>query len=128
MLAVIYDLPFGRGRWIGGGMNRIADAVVGGWSLDTVMTLQSGQPIAIFMDSPQLADGNQRPNVTCSNLTTGISFYRAAAFQEPYLNTDCFGDRRPGSVMRPDICRICGAPGFAIWTCHCRRNLRSART
>ena len=103
VLAVIYDLPFGRGRWVGGGMNRIADAVVGGWSLDTVMTIQSGQPIAIFMDSPQLADGNQRPNVTCSNLTTGISFYRAAASQEPYLNTDCFGDpgdQVPGNAPR----------------------------
>src|SRR5204862_7606236 len=39
VLAVIYDLPFGRGRWVGGGMNRITDAIVGGWSLDSVMTI-----------------------------------------------------------------------------------------
>ena len=36
-------------------------------------------------------------------MTTGISFYRAAAFQEPYLNTDCFGDpgdQVPGNAPR----------------------------
>ena len=102
-MAVIYDLPFGRGRWIGDGMNRIADAIVGGWSLDTFMTLQTGQPIAIMMASPRLADGNQRPDVTCSNLTSGISFYHAAASGEPYLNPDCFGDpgdQIPGNAPR----------------------------
>ncbi|MFY9561359.1 MAG: TonB-dependent receptor [Terriglobales bacterium] len=102
-IAVIYDLPFGRGRWIGGGMNRVADAIVGGWSLDGFITFQSGQPIAIYMSSPLLADGNQRPNVTCSNLRTGISYDRAAATGEPYLNTDCFedpGDQVPGNAPR----------------------------
>jgi len=102
-MAVIYDLPFGRGRWIGGGMNRVADAIVGGWSLDGFITLQSGQPIAIQMASPLLADGNQRPNVTCSNLRTGISYYEAAATGQPYLNTDCFadpGDQVPGNAPR----------------------------
>jgi hypothetical protein len=102
-VAVIYGLPFGHGRWIGGGMNRVADAIVGGWSLDTIVTLQSGQPIAVFMANPQLADGNQRPNVTCSNLRTGISFYRAAATGLPYLNQDCFddpGDQVPGNAPR----------------------------
>jgi hypothetical protein len=102
-MAVIYDLPFGRGRWIGGGMNRVADAIVGGWSLDGFITLQSGQPIAIQMASPLLADGNQRPNVICSNLRTGISYYDAAATGQPYLNTDCFadpGDQVPGNAPR----------------------------
>lgn len=102
-MAVIYDLPFGRGRWIGSGMNRVADAFVGGWSLDGFVTFQSGQPIAIQMASPLLADGNQRPNVICSNVRTGISFGRAAATGEPYINTDCFedpGDQVPGNAPR----------------------------
>ena len=33
--AFIIDLPVGRGRWIGRGMNNVADAIVGGWSLDS---------------------------------------------------------------------------------------------
>ena len=55
------------------------------------------------MAEGRLADGNQRPNVTCSQMRTGISFYRAAATGEPYLNVDCFddpGDNIPGNAPR----------------------------
>ena len=79
-VAIILDLPIGRGRWVGSGMNNIADAIVGGWSLESFLTLQSGQPIAIVMaDGGRLTDGNtQGPNVICSQLTTGIDFHEAA--------------------------------------------------
>ena len=46
-LAVVVDLPIGRKQWIGGNMNRAVDAVVGGWSLATIITEQSGQPMAL---------------------------------------------------------------------------------
>jgi hypothetical protein len=101
--AVIFDLPIGRGRWIGSDMGPVVDGIVGGWSLDAFITLQGGQPLAIPMASARLADGNQRPNVTCSDLTTGISFKQAALTGDPYLNTDCFadpGDNIPGNAPR----------------------------
>lgn len=101
--AIILDLPFGRGRWIGGGMNRVMDGIVGGWSLDAFITLQTGQPLAILMASPRLADGNQRPNVTCEQLTSGLSFKEAAMSEQSYLNSDCFadpGDNIPGNAPR----------------------------
>ncbi|HZC24751.1 MAG TPA: TonB-dependent receptor, partial [Candidatus Binatia bacterium] len=47
--AVVVDLPVGRKQWIGGNMNRGVDAVVGGWSLATIITEQSGQPLALGM-------------------------------------------------------------------------------
>jgi hypothetical protein len=101
--AIIIDLPIGRGRWIGAGMNNIADAIVGGWSLESFITLQSGQPIAIINDASRLTDGNQRPNVICSQLRTGINFHEAARTGDPYLNQDCFadpGDNIPGNAPR----------------------------
>ena len=101
--AFILDLPIGRGRWIGSGMNSVAEAIVGGWSLDTFLTLQSGQPIAIVDSNSRLTDGNQRPNVICSQLRTGISYHEAARTGEPYLNQDCFGDpgdNIPGNAPR----------------------------
>ncbi len=101
--AFIVDLPIGRSRWIGRDMNRVADAIVGGWSLYSFLTLQSGQPLAISMGSPRLADGNQRPNVTCSQLTTGISYREAARTGAPFLNADCLadpGDNIPGNAPR----------------------------
>ncbi len=101
--AIIFDLPFGRGRWIGGGMNRVMDGIVGGWALNTVVTLQSGNPLALFNSAGLLADGNQRPNVVCSQLSSGLSYRDAAKSGGSVLNQDCFGDpgdNIPGNAPR----------------------------
>ena len=106
--AVVIDLPIGRNQWIGGNMNRVVDGVIGGWSIATMITEQSGQPIAIGMSSPQLANGTQRPNVICPQLKTGTSMHAAALTWEnasplSVLNTNCFGnpgDQVPGNAPR----------------------------
>jgi len=101
--AFILDLPIGRSRWIGRDMNKVLDGIVGGWSLYSFLTLQSGQPLALAMSSPRLADGNQRPDVTCSQLTTGVGYRDAARTGVPFLNSDCLadpGDNIPGNAPR----------------------------
>jgi len=101
--AIILDLPFGKGRWIGGGMNHVLDAIVGGWSLNTVTTFQSGNPLALYNSAGLLADGNQRPNVICSQLSSGLSYRDAAKTGGSVLNQDCFGDpgdNIPGNAPR----------------------------
>jgi hypothetical protein len=47
----IYELPFGRGRQFGSGMNRIADEAVGEWKLSTVMSFHTGFPITVTSDN-----------------------------------------------------------------------------
>jgi len=42
-----YELPFGRGRQFGGGMNRIADEAVGGWKVGSIMSFHTGFPITV---------------------------------------------------------------------------------
>ncbi|MGC2583560.1 MAG: hypothetical protein WA399_15755, partial [Acidobacteriaceae bacterium] len=101
--AVVADSPIGRGRAIGANMNRVLDYFVGGWQGSTLATYQTGTPMPISMGNPRLADGNQRPDVTCSQVTTGISIHNAAFTQQPYLNTNCFadpGDQQPGNAPR----------------------------
>jgi hypothetical protein len=43
--AVIYELPIGKGRKHLAGMNKVADALVGGWSLSGLFTYNTGIPI-----------------------------------------------------------------------------------
>lgn len=43
----VYDLPFGRGRQFGAGMNRFADEAVGGWKASTTMSFHTGFPITV---------------------------------------------------------------------------------
>jgi hypothetical protein len=115
--AVVIDLPVGRNQWIGGNMNRAVDAVVGGWSVATMVTQQSGQPMAISMSDPRLANGSQRPNIVCSQLKTGSSMKDVAMNWEAnsnaegangaplvsFINPNCFadpGDQNPGNARR----------------------------
>jgi hypothetical protein len=44
---VVYQLPFGRGKRFGGGVNRLVDAVVGGWTLSGLWRWTSGYPFSI---------------------------------------------------------------------------------
>ncbi len=102
-MATIVDVPVGRGRWIGRDMNRVLDAIVGGWSISTILTFQSGTPLTLAIADARLADGSQRPDVTCSQLSTGISYHQAAATGQPIINASCFsdpGDQVPGNAPR----------------------------
>ena len=40
--SAVYELPVGKGRTIGSGMNRFADAIIGGWQLSSIFLWQSG--------------------------------------------------------------------------------------
>ncbi|MEO8436213.1 MAG: carboxypeptidase-like regulatory domain-containing protein [Pyrinomonadaceae bacterium] len=42
-----YQLPLGRGRAFGGDMNRILDAIIGGWQLNGTYEWQSGEPFLL---------------------------------------------------------------------------------
>lgn len=41
-----YDLPFGRGKWVARGVNRWADALIGGWQVAGVYMYESGDPLS----------------------------------------------------------------------------------
>jgi hypothetical protein len=115
--AVVVDLPVGRKQWIGGDMNRALDAVIGGWSIATMITEQSGQPMAISDALGRLANGSQRPNVVCSQLRSGVSMRTVALNWQQnaaaesngsppvasFFNPNCFadpGDQTPGNAPR----------------------------
>jgi hypothetical protein len=101
--AIIFDLPIGKDRLVGAKMSPLLDGIVGGWAFSTFLTFQSGQPLALFNSAGLLADGNQRPNVTCPQLKTGLSYRDAAKSGGAILNQDCFGDpgdNIPGNAPR----------------------------
>jgi carboxypeptidase family protein/TonB-dependent receptor-like protein len=109
VLATIIQAPVGRGRWIGRDMNRVADGFIGGWSISTIITLQNGQPLPIAMADPRLDGGNQRPDVICGQLSTGLSYHQAASnflnglANSSLFNANCFadpGDQVPGNAPR----------------------------
>lgn len=59
--SAVYSLPFGRGKTFGAKMNRGLDQIVGGWQVNTVVTLDSGTPID-FSTSGNNIGGNSIDN------------------------------------------------------------------
>jgi hypothetical protein len=39
----VYELPFGRGRWIGSNSSGLVDRLIGGWEFDGIVRIQSGR-------------------------------------------------------------------------------------
>jgi len=58
-IAGVFDLPFGKGRPIGGSMNRAADMIAGGWTLNWNVTYQSGWALD-YPNAPQFTGGSAK--------------------------------------------------------------------
>ena len=41
----VYNFPFGRGQRFGGGVNHALDLLIGGWQLNDIVLLSTGQPV-----------------------------------------------------------------------------------
>lgn len=47
----VWDIPFGRGRRWGSDLNPIADTFIGGWQLNGIWRIQSGQPFDVRLNN-----------------------------------------------------------------------------
>lgn len=108
VLSAVYELPFGRGRALSAG-NGVIDAVIGGWQLNSIVTLQSGLPIVVRGASNFRAD---RPNSTGQSAKldnpTAAQWFDTTAFVNPPDYT--FGNL--GRVL-PDV-RSPGVKNFDL--------------
>src|SRR5205807_6874798 len=47
VLASVLDLPFGKGKKFANNLGGVANKLIGGWGIDTIITFQKGFPIII---------------------------------------------------------------------------------
>lgn len=116
MLAPTVNLPFGQGhKWFQTGLG---DLLLGGWSITTVVNVQSGFPIGVSQNEPTasfLFSGALRPNVVPGvdflvpgNVTDRISanvsdnrYLNPAAFQATPFNRFGNAPRTLPGVLSP---------------------------
>lgn len=73
VVSLIYELPIGRGKAVGSNVNRVVDAIAGGWQIAGIGTFRSGVPLSITSNQNTTFSfgGNQNPdllrNPTISN-------------------------------------------------------------
>ena len=84
-----YELPFGRGRYFGRAMNRVADQVAGGWQLAGGVTFYSGFPfdVAASSNTLNIGEGSRANRLSNGNLPsdqrTLTQWFNTAAFADP---------------------------------------------
>lgn len=52
----IWDLPFGKGRRFGSGSSGVVRAIIDGWNVNGVLTLQAGRPFTVYSGANQLSN------------------------------------------------------------------------
>jgi hypothetical protein len=67
-----YDLPFGRGRTFGNSISKPADAILGGWHFDSILTVHGGFPVSMiqFGSDPTGAYFQPRPDCISPSIAT----------------------------------------------------------
>jgi len=90
-LSLVWDVPFGNGRYFAKNMPRALDTAFGGWQLTAINTNTSGQPVnliyspsAAFTLSPLL---NERPSVSGNPINPSSSWVKSNTSLSGYLST-----------------------------------------
>jgi hypothetical protein len=76
----VYEIPFGRGKKWGSNMNGVANAVVGGWSIDPIISLHTGFPLALYDFGADQTGTNSRGLRPDCGAGSGRTFGRRNAF------------------------------------------------
>jgi len=58
----VYNLPFGRGQRFGGSSSRALDLAIGGWQINNIVLLSTGQPVDLQAQGGNIQPGN-RPDL-----------------------------------------------------------------
>lgn len=112
-LSATYELPFGKGkRW--SMRNNFANAVLGGWQLNTLTSYQSGSPVRVTSDggslrlpgSTQRADQVKQEVAVLGGIGRGVAYYDPFAFArvtEPRFGTAGFNNLRGPGFFNSDL-------------------------
>jgi hypothetical protein len=100
--SALYNLPFGRGQAFGSHLNRGLDLAVGGWQLNTIVTLQTGSPFSVvypqYGGTYSLRANATGPIRTPHNITTP---WFTGNFSQPAPGTD--GNVQRNSLYGPGV-------------------------
>jgi hypothetical protein len=97
VLSSLYELPYGRGRAYGSDAPGVVDAILGGWQINGILTLQSGVPFDVI----DPGNPETRPDVIGSPRILGEAdlWFDTTAFRRVPMNAAGV-KLRPGTAGR----------------------------
>jgi hypothetical protein len=124
----IYELPVGKGKQFGNDMNKVANAVVGGWTVSPILTIHGGFPMSLYTnasDPTNTGSRGLRPNCNGTNTVYGrrqapagvgggFQWFDPSNYSDP---TTTFGTCAPalGSLR---------GPGYYNWDISLQKNFQ----
>ena len=115
VVSAVYDLPFGYGKTAGKNLRGFAKAAVGGWSVNSILTIQSGFPITPQLSYNPSNDGDTRNPV---RPFANPDFHGSAIVGKPsqWFNPDAFLAPPANSGFWGNLGRdTLTGPGLATW-------------
>lgn len=117
----VYELPFGRGKMFGSGWSSAANAVLGGWSVGSIVQLYAGTPQHLTVrGNPAGVGGGDRPNVVQGQ--SGI-LPRSQRTLDRFFNTDAFVAAPPYTFGNAGKNVLVG-PRTTLWDFSVFKNVR----
>jgi len=104
--APTYTLPFGRGKLVGGHVNRYVDAAIGGWEVSAVYTFYSGVPLTLPTNSGFFEGGD--PGLPNKSKTHWFDTSKFVSF--PTVSTPAATVQNPS--VYPTWTKISSLPGY----------------
>jgi hypothetical protein len=115
VISVVYGLPFGNGKQFASGLGRFGNGAVSGWSVNSLVVLQSGFPFTPQLSYNPSNNGDTRnpvrpfvnPNFQGNAIIGKPSqWFNPNAFLQPPANSGFFGNLRRDTLV---------GPGLATW-------------
>ncbi|QNI30533.1 carboxypeptidase regulatory-like domain-containing protein [Alloacidobacterium dinghuense] len=113
VVSAVYMLPFGSGKAIGKDLHGFANAAVSGWSVDSIVTIQSGFPITPQLSYNPSNNGDTRnpvrpfvnPNFHASPAIIGTpqQWFNPSAFLPPPANSGFYGNLGRDTLTGPGL-------------------------
>ncbi len=75
-----YDLPFGKNRAYGKDANKVVNAILGDWSVNTIVTVHGGFPISMLDWAGDPGTGSFQPRPDCISPSKQTPFHNFAQF------------------------------------------------
>jgi hypothetical protein len=111
VLSYVYELPVGKGRRFGSGMNGVANTIVGGWQTSGTLTLKEGFPLTIT------SSGNGLNYFGAGQHVDVVGDYHLAhRSRTDWFNTSAFAVAAPWQLGNaPRYFSDLRAPNYANW-------------
>jgi hypothetical protein len=107
VLSYTYELPFGKGKHFGSGVNGVGNAIIGGWTILGIDAFQTGTPRTVVANvGVSNSDGEDRPD-----RVSGIPVYPAHQDPSNWFNKAAFTTPAPGTFGNSGR-NIIDAPGI----------------